>query len=159
MTELSPRYESLAPLRIAGLAEAYSTKDMDRVGAQIPAQWQRLAPRLGRIPGQVGTVTYGVCFGMSRDGGFRYLSGVEIGDLEPLPDDLAHIELPAHDYAVFEHVGPVPEIRRTIDAAWRAWLPRSGREIADNFHLERYGEKFDPARGEGDIEIWLPIKG
>ena len=39
------------------------------------------------------------------------------------------------------------------------WLPDSGHEAADAPDFERYGERFDPATGEGGCEIWIPIKG
>lgn len=54
-----------------------------------------------------------------------------------------------------------------IPALWgrlalRQWLPTSGFEMGrstagEPYALERYGEKFDPVTGTGDIEIWIPI--
>src|SRR6202035_3694269 len=52
-----PRFEAGKPLLIAGLGERYN----DETCAGIPAQWQRLQPYIGNVPGQIGRATYGVC--------------------------------------------------------------------------------------------------
>lgn len=49
-------------------------------------------------------------------------------------------------------------IPTTVDAAFRTWLPVSGRKVGtfpDVFEL--YGEDFDPDTGRGKVEIWLPL--
>ncbi len=51
-----PRFENLKTLLIAGLSERYTAETC----ANIPAQWQRFAPHIGHIPGQVGRTAYGV---------------------------------------------------------------------------------------------------
>ena len=75
---------------------------------------------------------------------------------EPLDADAAQ------NYAVFTHTGHVSCIRNTIDFIFDQWLPNSNYRHAtapeNALHFfERYGEKFNPQIGEGDIEIWLPI--
>ena len=50
-------------------------------------------------------------------------------------------------------------IRRTVNTIWNHWLPASGHKLADAPNFERYDEKFDPATGNGGLEIWVPIKG
>ncbi len=45
-----------------------------------------------------------------------------------------------------------------MDAAFRTWLPTSGRKIGSFPDvLEFYGEDFDPETGLGRVEIWLPL--
>jgi AraC family transcriptional regulator len=58
---------------------------------------------------------------------------------------------------VFRHRDHVSTIRRTINTVWNAWLPQSGHEVADAPDFERY-QDFDPRRGTGIIEIWIPLK-
>jgi AraC family transcriptional regulator len=36
-------------------------------------------------------------------------------------------------------------------------LPKSGHEVADAPHFERYGDDFDGQAGVGGLEVWLPI--
>jgi AraC family transcriptional regulator len=69
---------------------------------------------------------------------------------------------PPRSYVAFSHRGPVSNIRDTIDAVHK-WFLTSGFSGAQAGHdlpvmLERYGERFDPQTGSGDIEIWTPIK-
>jgi AraC family transcriptional regulator len=73
-------------------------------------------------------------------------------------------EIPANEYAVFAHDGHVSVLRNTFDSAVNDWLPASDFEMGrtgngEPYVLERYGEKFDPMTGTGDIEIWIPVRG
>lgn len=142
---------------IAGIYERH------RGGAGIPTQWQRFAPHIGNVPAQVGRAAYGVIFDSLKDRdrySFGYLAGVEISELDGLPDKFGHLEIPAQRYAVFVHHGHVSALQQTISAIVHGWLPASGYEhAADGADLiERYGEAFDPQTGMGGIEVWVPIK-
>jgi AraC family transcriptional regulator len=150
-----PRFETLKPLLIAGLAERY---DCDSSKA-IPAQWQRFAPHIGNIPSQLGGGTaYGVRHNSDDDGNFDYIAGVEVANFSQLPPELGRVRIPAQRYAVFSHRDHVSTIRRTIATIWSKWLPESGHAAADAPDFERYGEEFDPRTGMGGLEIWIPIK-
>jgi AraC family transcriptional regulator len=37
-------------------------------------------------------------------------------------------------------------------------LPVSGFKAADAPNFERYDGKFDPATGDGGLEIWIPVR-
>src|SRR5438105_9045485 len=69
-----PRFERLKTLLIAGLSERY---DSD-TSAGIPAQWQRFAPYLGHVAGQVGQTTYGVLCQSDDAGNTESICGVEV---------------------------------------------------------------------------------
>ena len=155
MSQLEPTrfVERASPLRVAGFKEHYTSETMDR----ISKQWQRFAPHIGSVPGQVNSKTYGVCYN-SGAGGFDYLTGVEVKESSNAADELSEVEIPPHRYAVFSHRSHVSTIRNTIEAIGKHWLPNSGFEAAGNpDFFERY-KSFDPDTGIGDIEIWLPIK-
>ncbi len=149
-----PRFENGKELSIAGFNASYTFETR----ANIPAQWTRFAPHIGRIPGQVGTTAYGVCSNYKPDGGFDYLSGVEVGNVAGLPNEFSHIRLSPQRYAVFTHRKHVSSIAETLEAIWKKWLPNSGRQAAEAPSFERYGERFDPRTGMGGFEIWLPVK-
>lgn len=148
-----PRYENARAYLIAGLTARYSRQSK----AGIPAQWQRFLPHLGRVPGQVGKVAYGVCYNTDDTGQFDYLCGVEVADFARLPADLARIRVPEHRYVVFTHRGHISTINGTWEAVCSRWLPASGHKMADAPDFERYGEEFDSATGTGGLEIWIPI--
>jgi AraC family transcriptional regulator len=148
-----PRFECLGPLLVAGLSARYDGES----SKAIPAQWQRFAPHVGNIPGQVGWTTYGVRHNCDDDGNFDYIAGVEVASFSRLPPELDRVRVPAHRYAVFSHPDHVSTIRRTIMTIWTRWRPASGLVIADAPDIERYREGFDPRTGLGGLELWIPI--
>ncbi|ESY85624.1 AraC family transcriptional regulator [Mesorhizobium australicum] len=149
-----PRFETSRPFLIAGLGERYSCES----SAGIPMQWQRFAPYIGHIPGQVAGVFYGVCLNGDDAGNFDYVVGVEVRDFADLPKEFQRVRVPARKYAVFTHREHISTIRRTINTIWNSWLPASGHEVADAPEFERYGPEFDARTGNGGLEIWVPVK-
>jgi AraC family transcriptional regulator len=150
-----PRLENSKPLLIAGLSCHYIADTIK----DIPEQWQRFGPRIGSIPGQVGSVAYGVCSAMPNEEGFDYLSGVEVTDFSRLPEEMHRLALPAQSYLVFAHLEHVSRIGDAIHAIFTNWFPSPNFERTPNSpFFERYGEKFDVEAGRGDVEIWIPVK-
>ena len=149
-----PRFENGKPLLVAGLNARYTCES----SKAIPAQWQRFQPHIGNIPGQIGGTAYGVCHNGDDAGNFDYICGVEVSDFSELPGELNRVRIPAQRYAVFSHRDHISTIRRTFNTIWSKWLPESGHEAADAPHFERYTEDFDPQKGTGGVEIWIPIK-
>ena len=156
MNPNEPRMEYGKPLLIAGLRRHFAAPSN-----AIAEQWTQFAHYLGNIPGQVGGVAYGLCFPQSK--GLDYLSGVEVSSIDSAPPELAWTMIPAQKYAVFSHNEHVSKLLETLDAIQHDWLPSSGHTAAEGASgapcfFERYGEKFDPKTGMGDIEVWVPIK-
>jgi AraC family transcriptional regulator len=149
-----PRFETRKAFLVAGLSVRY---DYETCGAGIPAQWQRFAPHLGNVPGQVVSDAYGVRYN-SDDSGLDYLCGVEVGEFSKLPPELSRVRVPANRYAVFTHRGHISAIRSTWATIWNKWLPKSGHQLADAPDFERYDSRFDPRSGNGEVEIWVPLK-
>jgi AraC family transcriptional regulator len=149
-----PRYENLKTLLIAGPVEHYNCHTS---AAGIPAQWQRLAPYLGHIPNQVGSVAYGVVYNTDEEGSMDYLCGAEVTDFSNLPPPFGSIRIAARRYAVFKHQEHISSIRATWAAIWNQWLPESGHTVADAPVLERYDEKFDPRSGNGGVDLLVPL--
>jgi AraC family transcriptional regulator len=148
-----PRFENGRTMLMAGFSGHFRHDNID----QLPALWQRFAPHIGHIPGQVEGVAYGICINGDKNG-FDYMAGVEVSDTAALPASFERLTLPARRYAVFHHTHHISAIRQTIHAIWADWLPQSGQAIADAPFFERYDDNFDPGSGLGGIEIWLPLK-
>jgi predicted transcriptional regulator YdeE len=149
-----PRFEQGKEMIIAGLNKHFT----DETRAQIPDLWMKFAPSLGKIPGQKGKSTYGVCHGEEKAGGFDYMAGVEVQNTKDLPSGFTHLKIPAHRYAVFTHSKHVSELPKTLDAIYCKWLPNSGLQAGNAPFFERYTEEFCPDKGVGGIEIWVPVK-
>jgi AraC family transcriptional regulator len=150
----SPRFEQGRDMIIAGLNMSYNFETR----VNIPAQWQRFAPNIGKVPGQIGRLSYGFCWNYRPGTGFDYLSGVEVRDSTTLPTEFAHVRLLARQYVVFTHREHVSSIGKTIDTIWNQWAPQSGLKMADAPCFECYTEEFNPQPGMGGMEIWIPIE-
>jgi AraC family transcriptional regulator len=149
-----PRFETSKPLLIAGISERCTHENG---GAGIPNQWEQFHQKVDDIPNRVGKVAYGVCCN-GDDSGFDYIAGVEVADFSDLPREFARVRIPEQKYAVFTHSEHISTIRRTVNTIWNHWLPASGMKAADAPSFERYDENFDPATGNGGLEIWIPVK-
>ena len=153
----APRFEDGKAMLLAGLRNYYTMETM----REIPALWQRFDPYFDKIPGQVGRVTYGVCFPLPE--GFDYMAAVEVQGAEGVPQELSLVTMPAERYAVFAHRGHISKLPETCRAIEHDWLPRSrysfvfGMPGSPGF-FERYGDSFDAKAGVGDVEVWVPIR-
>lgn len=149
-----PRFESQNARTMAGYLQRYNCQSP----AGISDQWQRFAPNIGRIPGQVGYLAYGVSTNFDTDGNFDYMSAVEVNGPAELPQGMVTMTIPAHKYAVFTHRGHIAGIRGTYTTIWNKWFPASGHKAANAPTLERYGPEFNPMTGMGSVEIWIPLE-
>lgn len=158
-TDIKPKRieKNAEPMLIAGISREciFGEDQMD-----APAQWQEFGAFEGKISGQKGNMAYGLCFDIDNGKGIEYVCGVEVADDKNLPENFVLKKLPSFTYAVFEHKGHVSGIHQTCDTILQEWIPDSGyaKPGDADFFFERYGEKFDPEKGIGDIEIWIPIK-
>ena len=150
-----PRFLTGKALLVAGVGERI---DHVNNGAGIPNQWQRFHQKVGDIPHRVGNIAYGVCCNGDDSGNFDYIAGVEVSDFSDLPREFSRVRIPEQRYAVFTHAEHISTVRRTINTVWNHWLPTSGLKAADAPNFERYDETFDPATGNGGLEIWIPVR-
>jgi AraC family transcriptional regulator len=153
---LTPRFAKGDPMRVIGLGERYDEAAM----ARIPEQWTRLQERLPEVRGRIDPAQLGLLYQLSESPfALEYVTGVMVADDAPLPEGLVERRLPACRYAVFSHRGHVSGLRPLLDAIFREWLPRSEEAASgDPDFIEVYGDDFDPARLEGVIEVWVPLR-
>jgi AraC family transcriptional regulator len=148
-----PRFEKGKPLLLAGLSHRYKQGG----DAGIPLQWQTFARHIGSIAGEVEAATYGVVTNFDDENSFDYLTCVEVQAFGDLAKEFATLRIPARKYGVFTHHGHVAAIPNAMREIWTSWLPKSGHQFADAPFFERYDDRFNPATGEGVIELWLPL--
>ncbi len=153
-TLAAPRFETTAPMLIAGLVERYDCQ----APAGIPNQWQRFNLHQGSIANQIGDASYGVCYNFDDEGYFDYMCGVQVKDKTEFPQDFQTVEIPVQKYVVFTHKDHVASIRATFSAIWSEWFPTSGYQAAKAPTLEKYGAEFDPLTGTGGLEIWIAVE-
>ena len=156
---LQPRFVDRGAFTVAGIARPYKPDTL----ATIPTQWNEVQSQAQRLNGRVGGDAWGVWFNVLKGGGtFRYLAGVPVGEFAPVHPDFDRVFIAPMQYAVFTHAGPTKDLRNTMDAVLKQWLPSSSYEMqtavadAPDF-LERYSDEFNRT-GQGPVEIWLPVK-
>jgi AraC family transcriptional regulator len=151
----APRFETGRPFLVSGIAERCTHENS---GAGIPNLWHQFHRTIDHIPARIGPAAYGVCCNGDDAGNFDYVAGVEVADFSDLPREFARVRIPEARYAVFTHAEHISTIRRTINTIWNHWLPASGMKAADAPSFERYDENFDPATGNGGLEVWVPVR-
>lgn len=74
------------------------------------------------------------------------------------PRGMSRIEVPAREYAVFEHQGHITTIATTYAAIWDVWSAASLPIEEAGLCLERHKPTFNPSTGLGGVEIWVPLQ-
>lgn len=150
----SPRFETRGPFLVTGLRASYDRMNV----AGVPSLWARFAPHIGTFPMADPGITYGVYTFEPAAERLDYLAGVEPKTAGDAPQDLETAHVPGGRYAVFTHEGHVSDIRKSMTAIFENWFPGSGETSAETPAFERYDGRFDPATGEGAVEIWIPLR-
>jgi AraC family transcriptional regulator len=151
-----PVVQNKPAMNFAGLSEIQPMENN-----RIPQQWQKFGPHIGRIPGQVGSKCYGLCYADCDASGktLEYIAAVEVSGDAPPPAGLIRRSVPAHQYLVFTHTGHVSTVKDSYAHIWGEAIPASGHQPAgDPTCIEMYDERFDPQTGNGGFEIWVPVK-
>lgn len=137
--------------RLLVMAEDFDMTTRDR----IPALWQGYDDSgQGPDPDGDGAV-YGVSWGMTDTGAFRYGVG-HPGDGDA-PDGFEPLDIPAGPHAVLRRFGPLDGLPAAFDWLFQTWLPESGHTQRDAPVVERYPD--DPRNTESAraFEIWVPV--
>ncbi len=153
MSEFDPRFVQAKAMRFVGLRKHYTGQDM----SEVPAQWMDFIKQ--DVPDKIGKAAYGLVF--DKPQGIDYMPAWEVATHGRLPEGFVTAEMPAGRYAVFAHDGHVSKMHDTVDRIWRKWVPAARHKPVARpdmaYFFERYGEKFDPPSGMGDMEIWIPV--
>lgn len=148
-----PRLETRPEMQLAGLVSRYPCA----APLGIPDQWQRFRPWLERLEDFTHPTAYGVCYNFDADDHFDYLTATEVPASARLPFGLVALRLPAQTYAMFEHTGPVSEIRAVLASIWRTGLSEAGLTAVEGPMLEVYPPAFE-STGHGGFGIWVPVQ-
>ncbi len=152
-----PRIEARPALSLAGISASYTAATLEGIGGQ----WMRFVGEVRGAQG-FGPSLPGLAYAWV-DGAMELFTATDAPAGAPLPAGWQRRELPAQRYAIVPHRGHVSAIPRSVDWVLSYWLPASGHEPATAFagglgHLERFGPGFDPRTGQGDIELWFPVR-
>lgn len=150
----APRFENRQTMTIAGINQHYT---MD-TRMNISSQWRQFFPHINSIPNKRNQGTYGVRWREKPDCSFDYLSGVEVFDVNRLPDEYESVTIPASRYVVFTHTEHVSTIIDTIDTLFNKWVPDCELTVSDSPSFIHHTDQFDRLTGMGGVEIWIPLQ-
>jgi AraC family transcriptional regulator len=151
----SPRFVDGEQMLIAGIGRRHSAR---AVPAGVSAQQRRFELLRHRMPNRIGTTSFGVRCNADDQGNLDYICAVEVADLARVSAEFYRVRIAPQRYAVFQHRANVSDVRGTFHSIWNRWLPGSGYDLVEAPDFERYDERFDPATGEGGLEIWVPVR-
>ncbi|MBM7565911.1 effector binding domain-containing protein [Paenibacillus sacheonensis] len=162
----SVEVKAIPQRRVAGVERFVRQAEGEDPAVAIPAIWAEFH-RLNdgwkdiRACGEsFGLFTYAPPFGPGQD--FLYLACVELapGDDTPVPEGMTERVIPAHEFAVITHRGPLSHIHQAwgfFHGSWRLWHS-NGYAAVDEFEYERYDERYlGPEQSESVIELHFPI--
>jgi predicted transcriptional regulator YdeE len=146
----APRIVTQPALRLVGAQ--ILTRPMS---PEIPSLWPRFA---ARIPEIVSPAEPGVTWGAMQDVGdnLLYLAAVAVAPQTGAPLDMATLDVPAGDVAVFEF--PFGEIGAAYGFIFGRWLPGSTWVQDARPLLERYGTDFCPDQPGSPMQVRVPVR-
>jgi AraC family transcriptional regulator len=119
--------------------------------------WASFMSDFGKIEGQVGYRSYGVCHSFDGKGNMDYMAAVEVKDAGQVPGYLFTLSIPARRVAVFTHDGPLD----TISSAWARifdeGLGNAKLTVATGPQFEVYPEDMGLEGATTPIEIHIPV--
>jgi len=129
---------------------------MDTSAREIPKFWEEFFQQ--ELEEKVCPM-FGVCLDADADGSFPYLIGETLQSGAEVPEGLVRREIPAHLWARFACVGPMPGAIQTVTKQiYSEWLPTNGvYEVAQYIEIEMYSEG-DTASPDYYSEVWIPVK-
>ena len=130
----------------------------------IPALWtefnRQICSKVSESlkPGvALGICYYTDCSVMNEDTPFTYLAGVEYPADKDCPAVSEYRDVPASDYAVFEHHGSLDTLSETYNGIYNNWLPNSAYDRNQTDDFELYDQRFRFGESNSVMEIWIPI--
>ncbi len=124
---------------------------------EIPQLWHDFGPMMGEIQHKVDEhACYGVCANVDHETHeFDYFAAFEVDSTADIPAGMVSFEVPAATYAAFRTT--LPDVGKTFDHAYQAWLPQSGYMSTGGPDLELYDEAFNPGDPHSTFEVFIPI--
>ena len=145
-----PEMRHREAFRVVGLSAQCSFEDT----SAIPGLWRLFNGREVDVQDAEAGAAYGVCCVTDEMGRFRYIAGVQA---RGRTDGMDHVDVPEARYAVFNHLGHISDLPKTVYTIWNMSLPNLGLEPQKAPDFERYDRRFDPFTGRGKVEIWIPV--
>jgi AraC family transcriptional regulator len=130
----------------------------------IPRLWQAYMQRQEEIKNRDKRFSLGLISAVlpvetkSHPYELYYMACAEVPDTNHIPAGMEAKTVPAGNYAVFQHHGPVNRIGETLNYIYQKWLPQSGQKIRKAPEIEIYDERFNPTSETSEMDICIPVE-
>jgi len=153
--DMDPQIVTLPAFKVIGMR--YFGKNENQ---EISGLWGEANQRMGEIRHVASQNAYGVCIMLpdAPNGEFEYVAGLEVSQVEDVPDGMVVREVPAAQYAVFTHLGSLEKLPATYEYIYRTWIPQSGYQLTEGLDFELYNEDFKDFAPDSKFYIYVPIK-
>lgn len=125
--------------------------------------WQKFFPSVGQIENRIGKEMVGLMYSKpaterSHPHELQYIAAVRVESLEKIPKGMVGRSIPAGQFAVFMHRGPIAKIGDTCREIYQVWLPKSGFFHSDIADIEIYDHRFCPDSDDSIMEYWISVR-
>lgn len=122
----------------------------------IPRLWDQLMEKTGHALSESHWAV-GVMSEVEGSPKMNYLAAVRLEDNGDQSVGLETLDLPGGSYLACEHVGSLATLGETTAWFYSQYLPSSGVQLRDGYHLEIYDERFDPDSDNTTVLICAPV--
>jgi AraC family transcriptional regulator len=162
---MQPTFVDLPEMKMVGFGTRFISilSPAKNNSATIPPLWHQFMGEIDRISNRVGRASWGLVEMLPNDANkshpdeMFYIAAAEVADLSSVPEGMLRRIVPAGRYALFTHVGSLDGLARTMIQIYSQWLPKSGVQLRNAPHLERYDSRFDPRSDKSEFDILLPV--
>jgi len=155
----TPREARLEEMTVAGF-QVLNTMEHDA----MMKVWGDFLAVVADLPAEPAAPYYGITFfteeyNPQEHTGYGYMAGVPVTGTEGLPEGVVIRRVPARDYIVFEHKGPLKYLEESFNYIFYKYMPQGKYKGLFTDVLEVYDCRFDAESPDSIIEIWMPVEG
>ena len=163
---LQPKFITLSEKKVIGISGKFISimSEEHNNDIVIPQLWDTYIKRRNEIEGAVAEYDLGVISPVlppdtkTHPAEMLYMAGTEVNSLDNVPAGMTAKTIPAGNYAVFTHRGPINKFADTMLYIFDQWLPTSGKQIRKAPELEIYDHRFNPTADDSEMEICIPVE-
>lgn len=132
--------------------------EKNNLGETLPQLWDRFLARHDEVQDKVPFPYYGVVRpDLEEPDRLEYFAAAGVRRAAAAPADMVSLEIPAGQYAVFEHRGYAKAIDKTVDYIYATWLASSGHQHTWGPDLELYGPQWSADGADSVMHYGIPI--
>ena len=150
--------EKMDAFKVVGKSRVFNT---DNGYKEIPKFWDECCKRWPKECEESGSDSYGkygICIDTGEGQNFDYYIAGDYAR-EPIGEGFKVVTIPAHTWAKFRCVGPMPGALQSVNTKiFQEWLPGNNQyDIAEAINIEMYTIG-DTTAADYVSEIWIPVK-